>query len=187
MSNREISYKELFVIFFKAGWAFGGGIGVIFAMEQELVHKRKLMPRGEFMSMYAIGRIVPSGTVTSVAIGVGYKYKKLLGTFVALLGVMLPGFTITIILAAFYGALRESKFFDLINYSIMPAAVGLIFISALNMGKDVFHSPLLIGFVVASFIATFFLGINAGLVLLAGGILGIIIFSKVKEGHDLPS
>lgn len=181
-----MSYRQLFVIFLKAGCAFGGGLGVIFAMEQELVHKHKFLSRSEFMSMYAIGRIVPSGTVSAVSIGVGYKFKKFPGTLVALLGVMLPGFTLTLILAAFYTFLKESNSFNLINISIMPAAVGLIFISALNMGKDIFHSPLLISFVVVSFILSFFLGVNAALVLLAGGILGIIIFSKVKEGHDLP-
>ena len=54
------------------------------------------------------------------------------------------------------------------------------------MGKDVFHSPLLIAFATAAFIATFVLNINVALVIIAGGILGIIIFSTVKVGHDLP-
>lgn len=181
-----MSYKKLFFVFLKAGWAFGGGLGVIFSIEDQLVHKEKFLSKGEFMSLFAVGRIVPSGTVSALAIGIGYKYKKFPGTLVALLGVMLPGFTITLVLAAFYTFFRESKFFDLLNISIMPAAVGLIFLAALNMGKDVFHSPLLISFVVAAFVSTFFFGVSASLVLLMGAILGIIIFSKVKGGHDLP-
>lgn len=174
------------MIFLKAGWAFGGGLGVIFTAEHQLVQKYKMMKREEFMSIFAIGRIVPSGTVTSIAIGIGYKYKKIPGTLVALLGVMLPGFTITLILASFYDVLKDSKYFEIINVSIMPAAVGLIFLAALNMGKDTFHSPILISFVIVSFIASFFMGINAAVILLAGGIIGMIVFSKIKEGHDLP-
>ncbi len=181
-----MTYKKLFLIFLKAGLAFGGGLAVILAMEEELVRKHRLMEKKEFMDLFALARIVPAGGVSNLALGIGYKYKKIPGVFVALLGVTLPGFTLTIILAAMYAVLKENKLFDLVNISIMPSAVGLIFISALNMGKDVVHSPLLIAFAAASFVATFFIGINAALVLFAGGILGIIIFSKVKEGHDLP-
>lgn len=186
MSEHNVSYKKLFLIFLKAGWAFGGGLAVILEMERQLVQNEQILSKKEFMTMFGVGRIVPSGTVSALAIGVGYRLKKFPGTLVALFGVMLPGFTITIILAALYVVLKESQFFDIINVSVMPAAVGLIAISALNMGKDVFHSPLLISFVIASFVATFFFGISATLVLFVGAILGIIIFSKVKEGHDLP-
>lgn len=104
----------------------------------------------------------------------------------ALAGVMLPAFVLTVGLAAMYTFFKENSFFDLFNYSLMPAAVGLIVISALNMGKDVIHSPLLIAFAAVAFVSTFFFGVNAALVLFAGGIIGVIVFSKVKEGHDLP-
>ena len=174
------------MIFLKAGLAFGGGLGVIFAMQSELVDKHRFMSKKEFMALYAVGRIVPSGTVTALSIAIGYKYGKLPGIFIALLGVVLPGFTITLFLAAMYSVFKQSNYFEIINYSIMPAAVGLIFIAALNMGKDVFHSPLLISFVAASFVLSFFLGINAAIILLAGGFIGTIIFAKVKGGHDLP-
>lgn len=186
MKHKQMSYSQLFVIFLKAGLAFGGGLGVIFAMQHELVDKHRFMSKKEFMALYAVGRIVPSGTVSALSIAIGYKYKKFPGIFVALLGVMLPGFSLTLLLAAMYSFFKQSNYFEIINYSIMPAAVGLIFIAALNMGKDTFHSPLLISFVIVSFILSFFLGINAALILLAGGFLGTIIFSKVKEGHDLP-
>ncbi len=186
MANREVSYKTLFLIFLKAGLAFGGGLAVIFAMEEQLVQKRKLMSKKEFMSLFAIARIVPAGGVTALAIATGYKYKKFWGTLVALSGVMLPAFILTVLLAALYNYFKQNSIFELFNYSLMPAAVGLIAISALSMGKDVFHSPLLIAFAAVSFISTFFFGINVALVLFAGAIIGIIVFSQIKEGHDLP-
>jgi chromate transporter len=186
MKHKQMSYGQLFVIFLKAGLAFGGGLGVIFAMQEQLVDKHRFMSKKEFMALYAVGRVVPSGTVSALSIAIGYKYKKFPGIFLALLGVMLPGFTLTLLLAAMYTFFKQSHVFEIINYSIMPAAVGLIFIAALNMGKDTFHSPLLISFVVASFVLSVFMGVNAAVVLLAGGFIGTIIFSKIKEGHDLP-
>ncbi|HVZ12580.1 MAG TPA: chromate transporter [Patescibacteria group bacterium] len=183
--KKKMSYGKLFSIFLAAGWAFGGGLGVIFEMEKQLVHKHHFLSKKEFMSLFAIGRVVPSGTVTAIAIAVGYKYKGLLGTLVALLGVMIPGFTITLILAALYTVFKQNNYFEIINASIMPAAVGLIFLAAVNMGKDVFHSPLLIAFALAAFLATM-LGMSVTLVIGLGALLGIVLFSQIKEGHDLP-
>lgn len=186
MVKHVVSYKKLFSIFLKAGFAFGGGLAVIFAMEEQLVQKHRLMSKKEFMALFAIARIVPAGGVTAIAIAIGYKYKKLPGTLVALTGVMLPAFVLTVLLAALYTFFKQSKIFELFNYSLMPAAVGLIVISAINMGKDVVHSPLLIAFAAAAFVSTFFFGVNVALVLFAGAIIGVVVFSNVKEGHDLP-
>ena len=181
-----MSYKTLFFIFLKAGLVFGGGLAVIFEMEKQLVQEKKLVTRQEFMTLFSIARIVPAGGVTALAIAYGYKYKKVLGSLVALFAIMLPGLTLTLILASLYTFFKQSIIFEIFNYSVMPAAVGLIAISAISLGKDVFHSPLLISFATVAFISTFFLNLNASLVLFAGAILGIIIFSKVKGGHDLP-
>ncbi|HVT01394.1 MAG TPA: chromate transporter [Patescibacteria group bacterium] len=186
MKKHKMTYKKLFWIFLKAGLAFGGGLAVIFAMEEELVQKHRLMSKKEFMDLFALARIVPAGGVTAIAIAIGYKYKKFKGTLIALFAVMLPAFVLTVGLAALYSFFKASSLFGLFNYSIMPAAVGLIVISAISMGKDIVHSPLLIAFAVAAFIATFFFGMNVAMVILAGAILGVIVFSNVKEGHDLP-
>ena len=159
------------MIFLQAGLVFGGGLAVIFEMEKQLVQKEKLLSKKEFIALFAIARIVPAGGVTALAIAFGYKYKKFWGTIVALAGVMLPAFTLTILLAALYNFFKQTSIFEIFNYSLMPAAVGLIVTSAINMGKDVFHSPLLISFAAVAFVSTFFFGISASLVLLAGAIL----------------
>jgi chromate transport protein ChrA len=43
-----IGLKDLFVIFLKAGLAFGGGLGILAVLEGELVTKRKALTREEF-------------------------------------------------------------------------------------------------------------------------------------------
>ncbi len=185
MSSQDVTYKQLFIIFLKAGFAFGGGLGVILELEKQLVNEYKLISRKDFMSMFAVGRIVPSGTISALAIGFGYKYKKIPGVLIALFGVMLPGFTLTILLAALYGVIKGTEFFNLMNISVMPAAVGLIVISALNMGKNVFHSVVLVSFAIAAFVAALFLNVNPSFILIGGGVIGIVLFSFLKEGHDI--
>ena len=63
----RIGLKELFVIFLRAGLAFGGGLGILAVLEDELVTKRQALTREEFLADYALGRIVPSGTMSALA------------------------------------------------------------------------------------------------------------------------
>jgi len=56
-----ITRRALFGIFVKAGLAFGGGLGILAVLEQELVIKRRAIDREEFLRLYGLGRIVPSG------------------------------------------------------------------------------------------------------------------------------
>ena len=40
----RLSLAQLFVIFFKAGWGFGGGLGVLALLEEQLVTLRRILP-----------------------------------------------------------------------------------------------------------------------------------------------
>lgn len=80
-----VSYRELFSIFFKAGLAFGGGLGILAVLENELVTRRQAVKADEFLALYGLGCIVPSGTVTALAVAYGYQFGGLVGTVVALL------------------------------------------------------------------------------------------------------
>jgi hypothetical protein len=62
----RITSGELFLIFLKAGLAFGGGLGILAVLEEELVDQRRAVTKEEFLTIYGIGRIVPSGTMTAV-------------------------------------------------------------------------------------------------------------------------
>ncbi len=179
--NQSISLKDLFIIFLKGGFAFGGGLGILAVLEREFVEERKIMTREEFLTMYGIGRVVPSGTLTALAVGYGYKYKKLPGSLVALVALILPGITLTIILAALYATLKDTVVFEFMSVSILPAAVGLIVLAALNLGKEVYHSPLLILFAFSAFIATLVFNVNPSIVLISGGLLSIILLRKVDH------
>ena len=97
-----LSLRDLFVIFFKAGLAFGGGLGILAILEDELVTRRAAVTREDFLALYGIGRIVPSGTMTALAVAYGYRFGGYPGTVVALLGLTLPAFVLTVALTMAY-------------------------------------------------------------------------------------
>ena len=172
---------ELFLIFLKAGLAFGGGLGILAVLEDELVAKRRAVSKEEFLTIYGIGRIVPSGTMTALAVAYGYKFGGMAGTVIALAALALPVFVLTIALTIAYHYLRDSRVFDLLPVTIMPAALALIVVAALKLGKDVFRPSLELIIAGVAFAFALFLKLNPALLLLAGGIIGALVFRDAGE------
>jgi chromate transporter len=172
----------LFSIFLKAGLAFGGGLGIlaVLELEQELVTKRRVVSRDEFLTIYGIGRIVPSGTMTALAVAYGYKFGGLSGTVIALAALSLPVFVMTIVLTVAYHYLRNTRLFELLPVTIMPAALALIVVAALKLGKDVFRPSRELIIAGAAFALAFFLRLNPALILLGGGLLGAVALRSVE-------
>jgi chromate transporter len=171
----------LFLIFLKAGLAFGGGLGILSVLEDELVSKRRVVSREEFLTIYGIGRIVPSGTMTALAVAYGYKFGGMLGTVVALSALALPAFVLTVTLTIAYHFLRASRLFGLLPVTIMPAALALIVVAALKLGKDVFRPSLELVIAGVAFACALFLQLNPALLLLAGGIIGALVLRDAGE------
>jgi chromate transporter len=174
----------LFSIFLKAGLAFGGGLGILAVLEDELVDKRRAVTKEEFLTIYGIGRIVPSGTMTALAIAYGYKFGGLSGTVIALTALSLPVFVLTIALTVAYHYLRNSRIFDLLPVTIMPAALALIVVAALKLGKDVFRPSRELVIAGVAFALALFLRLNPALILLAGGVLGAFILQKIQAENE---
>jgi chromate transporter len=172
---------ELFLIFLKAGLAFGGGLGILAVLEDELVSKRRAVSREEFLTIYGIGRIVPSGTMTALAVAYGYKFGGMLGTLLALAALALPAFVLTVALTIAYHYLRTSRLFGLLPVTIMPAALALIVVAALKLGKDVFRPSIELIIAVMAFALVLFLQFNPALLLLAGGIVGAMVLRDEEE------
>ncbi|MDX6444896.1 MAG: chromate transporter [Blastocatellia bacterium] len=179
-SPTRVTRAELFLIFFKAGLAFGGGLGILAVLEEELVSKRRVVSRDEFLTIYGIGRIVPSGTMTALAVAYGYKFGGMPGTVIALTALVLPAFVLTVVLTIAYRYLRNSSLFDLLPVSIMPAALALIVVAALKLGKDVFRPSRELVFASVAFALALFLRLNPALILMAGGIIGAFALRKME-------
>lgn len=177
----KVSYRELFWIFLKAGLAFGGGLGILAIMEEELVTRRRAISREDFLTYYGIGRIVPSGTMTALAVAYSYRLGGFWGTVIALIAMVIPAFVITVLLTMLYDFFRNTNFLPWLEVSILPAALGLILAAAIKLGKDVFRPSVEFLLAAAAFAAVYFFDTNPALVLIAGGLAGIPIFHFFRK------
>ena len=180
----RVSHRELFVIFMKAGLAFGGGLGILAVLEEELVTRRGALNREDFLTYYGIGRIVPSGTMTALAVAYGYRLGGFWGTVIALTAMVIPAFVITVLLTLLYQVLKATNFLGWLQISLLPAALAMILAAAIKLGKDVFQPSLELLLAAAAFAAVFFFDLNPALVLIAGGLLGILIFRGPRDENN---
>jgi chromate transporter len=177
----RLSLSQLFVVFFKAGCAFGGGLGVLGLLEEQLVTLRRLLPDKELITLWSIGRIMPSGTMTAVAVAVGHRLAGFPGTVVALVAMILPGFVCVVVLTIAYGWLAHGAVLDDIDVTLLPAALGIIIVSAVRLGRPIFRLSLDLVFAVVACGAALLPNMNPAIVILAGGIAGAFLLRGKPE------
>jgi chromate transporter len=178
-----ITRRALFGIFLKAGLAFGGGLGILAVLEQELVTRRQAIDREEFLRLYGLGRVVPSGTMTALAVAYGYRFAGLTGTAIALCGLMLPALVLTVALTAAYGLLQQQGWLlELLPVTILPAALAFIVVAALRLGRDVFRPSRELLLASGAFLGAAVFHLSPVVLLLAGGVAGTLLFGRGGRG-----
>jgi chromate transporter len=180
----SVSLGALFRIFLKIGLSFGAGTGMSAVLQDELVRKRQAMPRREFMALFGLARLVPSGSMTALAVAIGYRYQRWTGTVAALSAMILPGFVLTLLLTIVYTLLAGSTALEVINLTLMPAALAIVVVSAFNLGREFLTPSLELVLVVAGGASVLLFGLNPSLVLLAGGAIGAVALGHRDETHE---
>jgi chromate transporter len=168
-------------MFLKIGLSFGAGTGMSAVLQDELVRKRQALSRSEFMALFGLARLVPSGSMTALAVAIGYRYQRLPGTVVVLAAMILPSLSLTLILTVIYTQLSSTDAFRVLNLTLMPAALAIVIVSAFGLAREYFRPSLELALIPAGAIAVLWLGLNPSLVLLAGGAIGAIAIRDTPE------
>lgn len=177
----RLGLAQLFLIFLKAGCAFGGGLAVLGILERELVAKRALLRREELLTLWGIGRIVPCGTMTAVTVALGHRFCGHRGVVLGLIAIILPGFLATVALTAAYGALAHGPVLDYIGATLLPSALAFIVISGGRLGRDLFRPSVELVIAVAAFAALVVTHFNPAALMIAGGALGAVFLRPAAK------
>jgi len=181
LAHSRLSPAQIFRIFFKAGCAFGGGLGILALLEEELVTKRRLMVRHDLVTLWSIGRIVPCGTMTSVTVAIGHRFGGFLGSVIALVAVILPGFFCTVALAAAYGVLGHGTPLAYVQVTLIPAALALILVSAVRIGREIPFPSIEAVLTVGALIAAIVFRVNPIILLFGGGVFGAVFLRGPRK------
>ncbi|MBV9174145.1 MAG: chromate transporter [Chloroflexi bacterium] len=158
--------------------AFGAGTGMTAYLQQELVNHRKAIARDEFMTLYGLARIVPAGTMTALAVAIGFRYRGILGTIVALVAMILPSFVLTVLLTIAYSALSGTEAFRVLNVTLMPAALAVVVVSAFRIGEEFFRPSVELVLAILAFVGVLVVGLNPSFLLILGGLVGAVAIRR---------
>lgn len=196
-----ILFLQLFWVFFLIGlFTFGGGYAMLSLIQAQVVVSHPWLTESAFTDIVAISQMTPGPVGINCATYVGYEVIHqagashlvgIMGSLTATLAVMLPSFLIVLTIVRFYTKFKDNKIFEGVMSWLRPAVVGLIGAAALilmfkvdwnlqavdiSIVRDNFSDWISWILFAAAVIASLFFKIGPIPILIAGGILGLLIY-----------
>ena len=145
--------RELWHLFWsvlKIGvFTFGGGDAMIPLIEREMIDRRGWIARDDFTDLLTLAQTAPGPIALNTSVFVGYKMKGYAGAVCALLGVVVPSFTILLIIAIYFSNIRDNRWVDAAFKGMRPAVVALIVAPIINLSKGLGWGRYIVAAVVA--------------------------------------
>lgn len=174
---------ELFVTFFKLGlFTIGGGVAMIPILSDIMVKDKKWFTEDEMIDIIAICQGLPGVIAINMATYVGFKKRKLLGSFVATLGVILPSFVIIVIIAKGMNFIDGNSYVQGALGGLRAAALGLILIAVYQVAKGVVKDWFSAVGAVSSFVLIAVFKINVVYIIVLFLVLGVILVYTSNPG-----
>lgn len=173
---------EIFWTFLKIGaFTFGGGYAMIPLIQHEVVARHKWLSEREFVDLLTIAQAAPGPISLNTAVFVGYKQFRYLGAFSAILGVVIPSFTIILLVALFFTEMRHNSIVDAAFRGMRPAVVALIVAPIVGLTKGMHWWLIALSAVVA--VTVWYFGFSPIWLLIGGAVAGILW--ATKQGSEV--
>lgn len=181
----EISLPiRLFENFYRNGsLIFGGGQVLVPALYNEFVEFKKYLSSEEFLSGYALVQAVPgpvfafSGYIGGLSMRHFGDGGIILGSFVASIGIYLPGAFILFFVLKFWEQLKLYRSVRASLEGINAVSAGMVVAAAFVISEPIEMSLMNVGTILTTFLALMFTKIPPPILILLG-IVGGIIFSN---------
>tara|TARA_R110000787_G_scaffold96415_5_gene199807 strand:+ start:24643 stop:25758 length:1116 start_codon:yes stop_codon:yes gene_type:complete len=166
---------KIFSIFLKIGAILYGSGYVLFAfLDSELVANGWLT-RQVLIDAVAVGQITP-GPVLSTATFIGWQMNGAMGALAATIGIFLPSFILVLLLNPLIPKMRKSRIIGALLDAVNVAAVALIIVVCIEMGKDTLTDWKMILIALIGITVVFvFKKLNSAYIVLGGALLGLFL------------
>jgi chromate transporter len=157
---------------------FGGGYVMIPVLKNMLVDQLGWFNNEEFVYGISIGQVTP-GPILISSVFFGYKVGGVVGSIAAMVAIFFPSALLMIILSSIYRAFKNNGYIQSALQGVKPAVVGMILYAAISIFIEHTHNAnLLISLSLAliSFALVFRFNVTNALVILAGGVLGVLLY-----------
>ena len=178
-------FLEIFLIFLKIGaFTIGGGYAMLPLIQVEVVDKKEWLSTDEFMDMLAVIQSAPGLISINSAIFIGYKIGGITGAIIAAIGVILPSFTIILVIAFLLSNIGDNMLISKAFTGVRAGVVALIGTAAFKLAKTAVRGKFGTLIAIIAFIAMVFFDVHAVLVIITGGLIGFIAYKVKGKGQS---
>lgn len=182
--------KLFFASLYLSTFTFGGGYVIVTLLKEKFVDQYHWIDEEEMLDLVAIAQSCPGAIAVNGAIVVGYKLAGLPGVMTSVLATVIPPFSILSLISLCYAAFRSNQYVGWMLNG-MQAGVGAVIMEVVwEMSSGIIKEkqtvPLLV--MAAAFIANYFFGVSAIIIILLCIGLGIVTTlsrEKQKKGGSL--
>ena len=165
-------YWELFCSFFKIGiFTFGGGYAMIPIIQAEVITRKGWIKEQEFLDLLTLAQSAPGPISLNTAVFVGYKMSGYRGALSALTGVVLPSFSILLLVAMFFSQIRNNPIVDAAFRGMQPIVVAIMLAPILGFTKGMHWT--LVALAAAITMVIWYFGVSPIYLLIAGAVAGL--------------
>ena len=174
---------ELFIVFFKLGaFTIGGGIAMLPLLQNTLINEKRWFTKEEFMDVVAVCQSLPGVVAINMATYVEYKKKGLAGSLVSTFGVVIPSFTMILIIARFISSLGDNGVLMGAMAGLRAAALGMVAVAMIQLMPAAIKNKWAMLAAAAAFVLIAVLRVNTAYVILLFAVLGIAVtFAKSRK------
>jgi len=173
---------DIFLTFFKVGsFTIGGGYAMLPIIQQEVVDRKKWLGEEEFLDSIAVTNSLPGPLAINCATFVGYKTAGIPGAVSAALGAVMPSFLIILVIATFFGSIKDNAVVQDIFAGVRPAVVALIAYALVKLVKSMGINYVNISIGIAALALILLLDIHPIVTIVIFGSVGFFLFRKEEK------
>ncbi len=145
-------------------------------IQYEVIHKRRWIEECDFLDLLTLAQTAPGPIALNTAVFVGYKHRGYWGALSAILGVIVPSFTIILVVAMFFASVRDNEWVDAAFKGMRPAVVALIVAPIIGLTKGMRWWLIAVAMAVA--LVVWYFGISPVWFLIAGAVVGACVVAR---------
>ncbi|WP_316835445.1 chromate efflux transporter [Pedobacter nutrimenti] len=170
-------FKDALKFWFKLGWiSFGGTVGHINIMHDEMVTKRKWISSSRFFHALSLCMLLPGPEAQQLAIYIGWQLHGLKGGLIAGILFVLPSMVILLLLSMFYVYFGNQPWMFAMFNGFKPAVIAIIIVALLGIGKKALHTSLHVLVALLAFAGIFFFNLSMLMIITGAIVWGIVVW-----------
>lgn len=165
-------------VFLRIGAVAFGGLGAALALiQRELVERRRVLTAADVTEALTYTKLLPGSTVVQVVSYLGFRLHGWTGSALATVAFLVPSVLAMLGLAALYVSAESLPGIAPARNGLTAAVAGVLLATTVRIGRANLGDALTLALAVGAFGAAAFLGINAALVVITAGAIGIVFLS----------